>query len=453
MMSLKTAEHLASLFEDDKDLPADNPHLLELIALLDRNDAIQLDDLESKLKKNQKSNPGHKTLLEFVKQYRQFRSDTSAYSDTLRIVEDNLNVIKKSGSDGQAAQSIKTVNTTSYFKMLELAGHHVSMYDDSEDTIHKACLKLDAFLAANNFTLQKFKEMFELEKQSQKVLGELDEEFQRELKGTLHSGDILQPSVDKQEEIIPGLHDNDTFIDKIYFFLKKLLTRHAHSALMVFDKDDNGAMHYSHVVDNYEHNKVELHHLLYSDIYRVNHKLFENKSPQNPKTATNPDGNENPVDEYRVVHENLYALSKEQASINSVTNDKQLINLENNTWRKISAGFINLMYRLSFFIKYLIAKDTDPDHSIRSVLTVNSKKVPKDSDKAAATRMFCSEFVANEMIIAAAQTPALCDKWFINRRARYLPPEALVEHLEKEKLVDCISDKELNMPLLRMFSR
>ncbi|VEB37882.1 Uncharacterised protein [Legionella sainthelensi] len=434
MPSSKKLQQLAILFEKEGDLPSNHQDLCELIDILNGNNQKQLDMILSTLQKYKKAHPHCTTLLSFMTQYRKVVAEANIYNDTLITVRDNVALLQK-----KINTPIQQVSINSYFKILELAGHHISMYEGQDDRIHKACLKLHAFMVQTNTQLNHFETFFSLEQQSKEVLDKLDLEFQHEIKGTLQSGDILQPSNEKEEKIIPGLHDNESIWDKIYFWFKNKLTKHAHSALMVFDKDDNNAMHYSHVVDSYQHNRVELHHFLYSDVYRVKKELFKDK------LIRNPEKNEDALNEYRNIHENLYALSKEQYSV-------QQVRLKNNTLRKILSGLVNLLYRVFSFIGHWVARDTSPDDAIRSVLTApppthcsSQTPLPKP------TKMFCSEFVANTLNIAASQSFALFDEWKIKRRAHYVPPEALAEHLEKEDLVEHVTPEQLNIPLTRMF--
>ncbi len=198
-------------------------------------------------------------------------------------------------------------------------------------------------------------------------------------------------------------------------------------------------MHYSHVVDLYQHNKVELHHLLYSDIYRIKSKHFTNGEQ-------NPDKEKSAIAEYSTIHENLYALTKEEAAKNEAVNGRQQVRLENNTLRKIAAGLVNMLYKIFPFIGRWIAKDTNPDEAIRTVLTAPPSK--KENKAPEPTKIFCSEFVENSLIIAASQSPALFEAWNIHRRSRYIPPEALVDHLKQADLAEEVVPE---IPLIRMF--
>lgn len=431
--------NLAVLFENNSDLSPKNQDLHELIDLLNEDDNEQLDRAIATLQKYKKENPSCTTLLTFITQYRKVKSEASLYKDTLQVVQDNVDALKEN-----ADAIITPVSTSSYFKILELAGHHVSMYESQDDRIHRACLKLNVFFTQSGKELKFFKEFYQLEQASQKAFDELNIEFQKELKDNIFSGDILQPSVEKEEKIIPGLHDNETLWDKIYFWFKNKLTKHAHSALMVYDRNGDNQLHYSHVVDTYQHNSVELHHFLYSNVYRVKPELF----PVNEESDS--DKGKDALDEYRIIHENLYDLVKEEAyKDESEPNSSPQVRLENNTVRKILSGFVNLLYRIVPFIGRWIAKDTSQEEAIKSVLVAPSTKDPNTPTKP--TKMFCSEFVANSMSIAASQSFALFDQWKIHRRARYLPPEGLAKHLQKENLVEEIGLDELNIPLTRMF--
>ncbi|KTD53255.1 hypothetical protein Lsan_3665 [Legionella santicrucis] len=434
MLSSKKLQQLAILFENEGNLSSNHQDLCELINILNGNDQNQLDTILDTLQKYKKTHPHCTTLLSFMTQYRKVVPEANIYNDTLITVRDNVTLLQK-----KINAPIQPVSVSSYFKILELAGHHISMYEDQDDRIHKACLKLQAFMDQTNIQLKHFETFFSLEQKSKEVLDALDLEFQHEIKGTLQSGDILQPSNEKEEKIIPSLHDNESVWDKIYFWFKNKLTKHAHSALMIFDKEDNNAMHYSHIVDAYQHNRVELHHFLYSDVYRVKKELFKDKRIQNPEKS------EDALNEYRTIHENLYTLSKEQYSA-------QQVRLENNTWRKIFSGFVNMLYRVFSFIGHWVARDTSPDEAIRSVLTAHPTKRSNDKNTLPKpTKMFCSEFVANTLNIAASQSFALFDEWKIKRHAHYVPPEALAEHLEKEDLVGHVTPEQLNIPLMRMF--
>ena len=208
---------------------------------------------------------------------------------------------------------------------------------------------------------------------------------------------------------------------------------------MVFDKEDNNAMHYSHIVDSYQNNEVELHHFLYSDVYRVKETLLKDK-------ASEPyQDNVDPLQTYRTTHENIYQLCKEQ-------NAHQQVRLENNTWRKLVSGLINFLYNLFPFIGRWIAKDTDPDDSVKAVFTTPESSDPnKPEPSPEPTKMFCSEFVAHSMNIAASQSFTLFDDWKMKRRARYVPPQALAEHMEKEGLVEKVEEEQLDIPLMKMF--
>ncbi len=439
MLSSQALQQLAVLFETEGDITSHHQELCELVDILNENDQKKLDTILVTLQKYNKAHPHCSSLLTFIKQYRKVCEETMTYQNTLGTVRDNVAILQQ-----QINAPIRQVEVSSYFKILELAGHHISMYEAQEDRIHKTCLKLQAFMVKNNKQLTQFETFLFLEQESKVILDELDSQFQHEIKGSLHSGDILQPSNEKQERIIPGLHDNEGIWDKVYFWFKNKLTKYAHSALMVFDKDDNDAMHYSHIVETYQYNRVELHHLLYSDVFRVKQEFFKDNRLQNP------DNNTDVLSEYGTIHENLYALSKEQYGQGSA--ETQQVRLENNTWRKIVSGIVNLIYRVFPHIGRWIARDTSTDEAVRVVLVASSPRRSNDSDiSLAPTKIFCSEFVADTLNIAASQSFSLFDKWKIKRRARYVPPEALAEHLEIEGLAEPVALEELDIPLMRMF--
>jgi len=153
MLSTDDSQTLASLFESDDELPSDNKAIHEFIKLLDTKDPTELGDLEKKLKLVQKKNPEFKTLLSFLQQYRKVNLEHTEYAETLEAINNNLNIIKKSAQENTHAE-LKKVTTDSYFKILELSGHHVSMYQSSDEVIRKGCIKsLDFSLIIINLLL------------------------------------------------------------------------------------------------------------------------------------------------------------------------------------------------------------------------------------------------------------------------------------------------------------
>lgn len=437
MISFDKLKALALMFENKVAFHPDKTVLTEFINILEVNDENELNQLDAFLKKIKKQQPQCDSLACFLKQYRLVRADALHYEESLKVLDSNL---KKLAAQEHAA--LDKISTGSYFKILELAGHHASMYEAEDNKIDHVCECINEFLMDNHLTLTGFDDLFHLEKESKALFQELDGEFQKELKGKIHSGDILQPVVAKEQKVMPDLHASAGILDKIYFWFKNLVTKDSHSALIVYDKTDN-AMHYSHVVDEYQNNKVELHHFLYSDVYRVEDKLFENMPPQNQQNQT-------ALDEYRAIHENLYKLCKEN-------NEQAHVRLVNTTFRKVMSGIVNLLYKTFPFIGRFLAKDNDTDKIIAQVLTSPKVKQTKQSNtlpeqviEPKSTKIFCSEFVANSLAIAAEQSPALSEKWQIHRRAQYVPPQALADHLKKECLVKSVKDTE-DIPLMRMF--
>jgi len=155
MLSSKTLQQLALLFEKEDALPSSHEDISAFIAQLNEGDTSQLDTIVDTLQQYKSSPPHCTALLAFMTQYRKVVAEADMYKETLRIVGDNVKQVQQNVN-----APLQKVEISSYFKILELAGHHISMYEEKDDHVHQVCEKLRAFMAKNDLQLSHFDSFF-----------------------------------------------------------------------------------------------------------------------------------------------------------------------------------------------------------------------------------------------------------------------------------------------------
>lgn len=355
----------------------------------------------------------NKFLTQSSKYYKNLETDNS-YESTLKKLKASIKQVKNSVEISEENK----VSSTEYFNIIELTDDTIQCYGNHVKTVSTITGILDIIDPENESSLT---ELRNINKKAKVVISKFEDEFQKEAKEVFKNGDMLQTVVDQESKVIPGLHDNDKFADKVYFFLKNKITKHGHSALIVHDEKD-GKIHLSHIVNKYRNNELKPHHLLFSNIYRLDL------------------GDKETQEQYEKTQKGLYdAFSGHLIS-------------ENSDSRKIVSGILKTLFNILGGILKVFRGVQSKDESIdRAYInkTVDTKE----------NLMFCSEFVAESINAGIHQIKAerqINSKKNANSsksesdlnyllktsNAKELPPQEMIDKLEREGKVRIIIGEE-----------